>query len=106
MEVNISIDRMAEILMSNLSINTAPGFRETIEAGQEQFVYRTSFPVGLQFHCLPGCGLCCNTYRIASDLGRLRGVVELEACSSIVLENERESGGIAGFMENGKAETS
>jgi len=93
--------------MSKLAINTAPGLRGTLEAGQERFEYRTSFPVGLQFHCLPGCGLCCNTYRIpltASDLNRLRRVVKPEACSSIALEKQRGSSGIAGFMENGKGE--
>ncbi len=95
------------IPMSKLATKIAAGFRGTLEAGQEQIEYRTSFPVGLRFHCLPGCGLCCKTCRIpltASDLSRLRRVVEPEACSSIAFENERESSGIAGFMENGKGE--
>jgi Fe-S-cluster containining protein len=93
--------------MSNLATKTTPGFRGTLEAGKEQFEYRTSFPAGLRFHCLPGCGLCCKTYRIpltVSDLSRLKAVVEPEACSAIALEKGRESSGIAGFMENGKGE--
>jgi len=95
------------IPIDNLAIRIAPSFRGTLEAGQEQIEYRTSFPVGLRFHCLPGCGLCCKTYRIpltSSDLSRLRRVVEPEACSSIAFENESERSGIAGFMENGKVE--
>jgi Fe-S-cluster containining protein len=93
------------ISMSDLAIGAAPVLRGTIRVGSDSFGYRTSFSSGLRFRCLPGCGLCCRTYRIPlteSDLVRLKQVVEPEACSTIALAKHEQGGGIAAFMENGK----
>lgn len=91
--------------MSNLAIGAASVFRGTIQVGEDRFEYSTSFSSGLRFQCLPGCGLCCKTYRIpltAADLDRLRRVVEPEACSNIAFNHGLQGGGIAAFMENEK----
>jgi len=92
--------------MNDLATGTAPVLHGTIQVNTARIEYRTSFCSGLRFRCLPGCGLCCRTYRIPltePDLDRLKQVVEPEACSRITFPN-REQGGIAAFMDNGKAE--
>jgi Fe-S-cluster containining protein len=92
--------------MSDLAIGAAPVLRGTIRVGSDSFGYITSFSSGLRFRCLPGCGLCCRTYRIPlsiSDLDRLKQIVEPEACSTIALAKHKQ-GGITAFMENGKGE--
>ena len=93
------------ISMSDLAIGAAPVLRGSIRVGSDSFGYRTSFSSGLRFRCLPGCGLCCRTYRIPlteSDLVRLKQVVDPEACSTIAFEKHGQGGGLPTFMENGK----
>ncbi|MBN1557900.1 MAG: YkgJ family cysteine cluster protein [Lentisphaerae bacterium] len=51
------------------------GFGGTVNAGGGTAYYFTSFPAGLRFRCLPGCGRCCAAYRIPvtrRDMTRLR----------------------------------
>ena len=92
--------------MNDLATGAAAVLQGTIQLEKARIEYRTSFSSGLRFRCLPGCGLCCRTYRIAltePDLDRLKQVVEPEACSTITFSS-REEGSVAAFMDNGKAE--
>jgi Fe-S-cluster containining protein len=80
----------------------------TIRRGAESYTYRTSFSSELRFRCLPGCGLCCRTYRIplsGSDLRRLEEVADPRACSTIVFADSPEVGEKLAFMETGKGES-
>jgi len=91
--------------MGDLATGAASVLRGTIRVGSDSFAYRTSFSSGIRFRCLPGCGLCCRTYRIPlmeSDLDRLKQVVEPEACSRIAFVKHEQ--GAAAFMENRKGE--
>jgi Fe-S-cluster containining protein len=89
--------------MSDLAAGAASVLRGTVRVGSQTYEYRTSFSSGLRFRCLPGCGLCCRTYRIsltASDLGRLKRVVEPRDCTTIVFAES--DGETRAFLENGK----
>ena len=91
--------------MSDLAIGTASVLRGTVRVEADRLEYRTSFSSDLRFRCLPGCGLCCRTYRIpltSTDLQRLKQVVEPEACSTIAFTNYEQGARTAAFLENRK----
>jgi hypothetical protein len=94
--------------MSDLATSAASMLAGTVRVQSDNYEYRTSFSSGLRFRCLPGCGLCCRTYRIPltrSDLDRLQEVVEPEACQNIAFADPGQECGTSAFMENGKAES-
>jgi Fe-S-cluster containining protein len=89
--------------MNDLATGAVSVLQGAIQLGTERVEYRTSFSSELRFRCLPDCGLCCRTYRIALtgfDLDRLKQIVNPEACPTIALTPGAE--GIRAFMENGK----
>jgi Fe-S-cluster containining protein len=106
MKVNISRrSRYDDRSMHDLTRRSASVIRGTIRVAEDCYEYISSFSSGLRFRCLPGCGLCCRTYRIALtglDLDRLKGVVDPETCPTIEPAPGAQDGGIMAFMVNGR----
>ena len=92
--------------MDDLAIGADSVLRGTLRVGSESYEYRSSFSSGLRFRCLPGCGLCCRTYRVPLtdfDLDRLQEVVDPRACAGIEYTEPGGGGETKAFMENGRA---